>query len=169
MNSAKKQYPVYSKDSILNTNADFDFGPFDVLADMINRQNITVTTYSHIFKEKGIFVFENSLSGTLSIITIVGAGQKCSNAQENGVGASMVTKESLAQIGVKAYDKQIVPNWYFIILSFVLINTLIYAIVGLFIWSYNLSQNQGRLNNKDQSSNTLYYDKLREHDEDNQK
>lgn len=51
VNSAKKQYPIYSKDSILNTNPDFDFGPFDVLADMINRQNITVTTYSHIFKD----------------------------------------------------------------------------------------------------------------------
>ena len=80
----------------------------------------------------------------------------------------MVTKESLAEIGVKAYDKQIVPNWWFIILAFVLINTLIYAIVGLFIWSYNLSQNQGRLSSKEQSSNTLYYDKLREHDEDKQ-
>ena len=78
----------------------------------------------------------------------------------------MVTKESLAEIGVKSYDKAIVPNWSFIILSFVLINTLIYGIVGLFIWSYNLSQNQGRLSSKNQSSNTLYYDKLREHDED---
>ena len=135
---------------------------------MINRQNITVTTYSHVFKDKGIFVFENSLSGTLTVISVVGAGQKCSNAGSNGVSASMVTKESLAQIGVKSYDKQIVPNWYFIIGAFVLINTLIYAIVGLFIWSYNLSQNQGRLSSKDQSSNTLYYDKLREHDEENQ-
>ena len=60
------------------------------------------------------------------------------------------------------------PNWWFIILSFVLINTLIYAIVGLFIWSYNLSQNQGRLSSKEASSNTLYYDKLREYDEENQ-
>ena len=37
VNSAKKQYPVYSKDSILNTNYDFDFGPFETLADMIVR------------------------------------------------------------------------------------------------------------------------------------
>jgi len=50
----------------------------------------------------------------------------------------MVTKQSLAQIGVKSYDKQVVPNWGFIITSFVLINTLIYAIIGLFIYSYNL-------------------------------
>jgi len=37
VDSKLKQYPVYAKDSILNTNSDFDFGPFEVLADMINR------------------------------------------------------------------------------------------------------------------------------------
>jgi len=77
----------------------------------------------------------------------------------------MVTKEALAEIGVKSYDKQVVPNWWFIIISVILINTLLYAVIGLFIWGYNLSQNQGRLSGKAQSSNTLYYDKLREHDE----
>merc|ERR1712176_1131920 len=82
----------------------------------------------------------------------------------------MVTKESLAEIGVQSYDKAIGPNWTFIVLSFILINTLIYAFIGLFIYSYNLAQNQGKMSSKDSSSNTLYYDKLREHDEDaNQK
>jgi len=37
VDSKKKQYPIYAKDSILNTNSDFDFGPFETLADMINR------------------------------------------------------------------------------------------------------------------------------------
>lgn len=67
----------------------------------------------------------------------------------------------MADIGVKSYDKQIVPNWTFIVLSFVSINTVIYGIIGLFIWSYNLAQNQGKLSTKDQSSNTIYYEKLR--------
>jgi len=99
---------------------------------MINRQNITVNTFSFVFKDQGIFVFENSVSNTLSVITVVSAGQTCSNAV-NGIGAAMITKESLAEIGVKSYDKQVVPNWWFIITSFVLINTLIYAVIGLFI------------------------------------
>lgn len=104
VNSDEGQYPAYEKDSILNTNPDFDFAPFEVLADMINRQNITVTTYSHVFKDQGIFVFENSKSGSLSIISVVASGQTCSNAV-NGVGASMVTKEALDEIGVKSYEK----------------------------------------------------------------
>lgn len=165
VDSARFRYPVYSKDSILNTNDDFDFGDFETLADMINRQNITVKTFSFVFSDQGIFVFENSITGTLTVISVVGAGQTCSNAV-NGVGAAMVTKESLAEIGIKSYDKQISPNWYFIIGCFVSINSLIYAIIGLFIWSYNLTVNAGRQSGKAQSSNTLYYDKIREHDED---
>ena len=138
VNSEKGQYPIYQKESILNTNDNFDYGPFTELADMINRQKINVTTFSFIFRDTGIFVFENSATGTVTVISVVSAGQKCSNAV-NGVSAAMVTKESLSEIGVQSYDKAIVPNWTFIVLSFILINTLIYAIIGLFIYSYNLS------------------------------
>lgn len=44
-------YPVYSKDSILNTNDDFDYGDFELLKDMIVRQNLTVNTFSFVFKD----------------------------------------------------------------------------------------------------------------------
>jgi len=44
----------------LNTNDDFDYGDFEVMKDMIVRQNITVKTFSFVFKDQGIFVFENS-------------------------------------------------------------------------------------------------------------
>jgi len=51
VNSTLARYPVYKKDSTLNTNADFDYGDFETLADMIVRQNITVKTFSFIFKD----------------------------------------------------------------------------------------------------------------------
>jgi len=66
-------------------------------------------------------------------------------SEDGGIGAAMVTKESLASIGVKSYEKTITANWWFIILTFVFINSVVYAVVGLFIWSFNLSQNQGRM------------------------
>lgn len=62
-------------------------------------------------------------------------------SQDGEVGAAMVTKESLAAIGVKSYEKTITANWWFIIMVFVFTNTLVYAVVGLFIYTYNLSQN----------------------------
>jgi hypothetical protein len=135
---------------------------------MITIQKIKVTTYSYVFQDTGIFVFRNNVSNALTIISVVGAGQQCAGA-DGGVSASMVTKESLSKIGVKAYDKQIQPNWAFIIMSFISINSFLYMFIGLFIWSYNMAQAQGKLSSKAQSENTLYYDKLGEQDSDDTK
>jgi hypothetical protein len=165
VNSEKQMYPVYQKDSILNTNDDFDYGDFELLRDMIVKQNITVNTFSFVFKDEGIFCFENSVTGTMTIISVVNAGQTCTLSDGGDVGASMVTKESLAAIGVKSYEKTISANWWFIIMVFVFTNSTVYAVVGLFIWAHNLSQNQGKMSGKDQKSNTLYYDRLKQHDD----
>ena len=62
VDSKLRRYPVYKKDSTLNTNPDFDYGDFELLRDMIVTQNIAVSTFSFIFKDQGIFVFENSES-----------------------------------------------------------------------------------------------------------
>ena len=88
----------------MNTNPDFDYGPFKKLKDMIVNQNITVNTFSYIFNEPGIFVFSNSASGTFTVISVVRKSQKCSN-DVNGISAAMVTKESLAEIGIKSFNK----------------------------------------------------------------
>jgi hypothetical protein len=56
INSNTGSYPVYVKDSILNTNKDFDYGPFLDLASSIMK-GIYVSTFSYIFDEPGIYVF----------------------------------------------------------------------------------------------------------------
>jgi hypothetical protein len=66
----KKKFPRYFKDAIHNTNEDFDYGPFEELARMI-KQNITVHTFAYSFREPGIYVFENSLGNTVTIIGVV--------------------------------------------------------------------------------------------------
>ncbi len=82
---------MYSKDSILNTNKDFDYGPFSDLENIILNQNITVTNFSFIFKQKGIYVLNNYSSEKITIISVVAVDQTCSNTI-NGVGASMITE-----------------------------------------------------------------------------
>jgi hypothetical protein len=57
VDSATKNFPQYYKDSILNTNKEFDYGPFTDLANLILKQNVTVTNFAYVFKEKGIYVF----------------------------------------------------------------------------------------------------------------
>jgi hypothetical protein len=161
VNAEKRQYPRYFKDSILNTNEDFDYGPFKKLEDMIINQNITVQTFSFIFKDDGIFVFENAASGTITIIAVVKKSQTCSNSY-NGISASMVTPESLAEIGVKSYNKEIDPNWHFIIGTFVIIHIIVYLVIGLFILAYNMRMQQSTLRQKSNQSRTVYYDRIQE-------
>lgn len=57
---------------------------------MIVNQGILVETFSFIFKEQGIYVFESASSGTMTIIGVVDKSQTCSNSV-NGIGAAMVT------------------------------------------------------------------------------
>lgn len=63
-------YPSYFKDSFLNTNPTFDYGPFLKLEQMILNGDY-VSTFSFIFKTAGVYVFTNKGSGTMTPITVV--------------------------------------------------------------------------------------------------
>ena len=86
-----RNFPQYYKDSILNTNKEFDYGPFEDLADLVLNQNVTVTNFAYVFKQKGIYVFDNYSSEKQTVISVVYGNQTCSNTI-NGVGASMITE-----------------------------------------------------------------------------
>ena len=166
VHSEKLQYPRYFKDSILNTNQDFDYGPFTELEEMIIAQNITVDSFSYIFRDRGIYVFENAGSGAITIIGVVAESMHCSNSI-NGIGVSMTTKEALAEIGIKSYDKEIKPNWWFIVLSFLFINGFAYLTILCFILGHKLSSEkrsirQALLRERRGERDTIYYDRLRE-------
>lgn len=111
---------------------------------MIINQNVTVETFSYIFRDAGIFVFENAASGTVTIIAVVRQSQTCSNSVD-GIGASMVTREALAEIGVQAYNKEIDPNWSFVIGSFIIINLVVYGIIACFVLAQRLQAEQKTL------------------------
>jgi hypothetical protein len=95
----KRSYPRYFKDSILNTNDKFDYGAFEELKTMIEVKGIKVQTFSFAFREEGIYVFENASSGTMTVVGVVKPSQVCTNVV-NGVGAAMITQQSLAEIGI---------------------------------------------------------------------
>lgn len=59
------------------------------------------------------------------------------------------------------------PNWWFICLSFLLINALVYLMIWLFIHAYNSNAQQSALLEKEVSgaNNSIYYDKIREMEE----
>jgi hypothetical protein len=56
INSSTGSYPVYVKNSILNTNKNFDYGPFLDLASTVSK-GLYVSTFTSTFDEQGIYVF----------------------------------------------------------------------------------------------------------------
>jgi len=75
-------YPVYVKDSVMNSNVDFDYGSFRELErSMKNKKEIgdTRTTFFRFtFKEEGTYVFQDaSNKAQIMLVKVVGAGEKC--------------------------------------------------------------------------------------------
>lgn len=75
-------YPVYMKDSVMNSNIDFDYGSFRELErSMKNKQEIgddRTTFFRFTFDEEGTYVFQDaSNSNKLMLVKVVGAGEKC--------------------------------------------------------------------------------------------
>jgi len=57
-NLSTERYPIYLKDSLLNTNDEFDFGEFDELPE--NLANSNAEAFVFTFTQPGIYVFSDS-------------------------------------------------------------------------------------------------------------
>ena len=57
-NLSADKYPKYVKDSLLNTNDNFDYGEFDALSSMLSSE--VVKSFVFTFDEPGIYVFADS-------------------------------------------------------------------------------------------------------------
>jgi len=79
VDSTTKSYPVYMKDSFLNTNSQFDYAGFLNLASTIEGGTASVSTYVHLFDSEGTYVFMNSLNNHMqTIIRVVANSATCS-------------------------------------------------------------------------------------------
>lgn len=76
--SAPGSYPIYLKDSMLNTNPSFDYGAFRSLATKAKSNASSVTAFAFSFTEPGTYVFGNSLNGAAkTVIVILNDGTSC--------------------------------------------------------------------------------------------
>jgi len=57
---SKSHYPIFLKDSLLNTNQDFDDGLFDILQVKLVKGNLPISTFMFSFKDEGAYVFADS-------------------------------------------------------------------------------------------------------------
>ncbi|KAL4160902.1 hypothetical protein PRNP1_001460 [Phytophthora ramorum] len=76
--SVPRSYPIYLKDSMLNTNPSFDYGAFRALATKANTNASTVSAFAFSFTEPGTYVFGNSLNAAAqTIVVVMKAGTSC--------------------------------------------------------------------------------------------
>ncbi len=116
-NLSLKNYPVYQKDSLINTNPTFDFSKFLMLAQTLkNQTNATkpqITRFVFTFEKAGVYVFADANNtAKLTIVSIMNPSQQC---PQNQLYASL-TQANLLKVGI-ALQKNIVytPDWGFFI------------------------------------------------------
>lgn len=54
--TTNKIYPVYQRNSLLNSNSNFDYGEFITLAEKIN-SGVNITQFIYTFSTSGVYVF----------------------------------------------------------------------------------------------------------------
>jgi hypothetical protein len=127
----KSSYPVYDKDSLLNTNPSFDYGEFRRLAELA-RSSSNVTVFGFTFNEKGVYVFySNGVPTVLTVITVRQSGESC----PTDGSISPMTATTLVQLGVKRDSKIVVaPSWPVIIAILVGLALAAIAALGTVYW-----------------------------------
>ena len=58
-------YPVYKKDHLFSTNANFDYGLFLQLQDLVVNTNANISNFAFVFSEAGNYVFEDAQDSSL--------------------------------------------------------------------------------------------------------
>jgi len=77
-----RHYPVYLKDSVMNSNPSFDYGQFLILADQMKTKlaynDTKQSLFAFTFTQKGSYVFTDSAdSEQLMIVRVAGSGETC--------------------------------------------------------------------------------------------
>ncbi|CAM9734750.1 unnamed protein product, partial [Hapterophycus canaliculatus] len=65
-------YPVYEKDSFLNSNVEFDYGEFRTIAEVAT-SSARYETFGFVFEDAGTYVFSTSCdSSSLIVLAVMG-------------------------------------------------------------------------------------------------
>ncbi|TYZ59327.1 hypothetical protein PybrP1_004972 [[Pythium] brassicae (nom. inval.)] len=108
--SAPDSYPIYLKDSMLNTNPSFDYGAFRSLATKVKSNSSSVSAFAFTFSEPGMYVFGNSLnSAAKTVVAVMSDGTTCPT---DGAIVSLNEKNLIAVSAKRRTDDLILaPDW----------------------------------------------------------
>jgi len=98
---SSSHFPVYSKDSILNTNDYFDYGLFEKLKTKLVNAGMDISGFIFTFTEQGVYVFMDYSESTS--LTIVKVDESCP-AEANIIP---LTEENLRLLDITAEENPI--------------------------------------------------------------
>eukprot|EP00762_Andalucia_godoyi_P006917 ANDGO_08315.mRNA.1 Reticulocyte-binding protein 2 homolog a len=126
--SDRTHYPVYEKDSLYNTNPNFDYGAFRQLKDQLKDPLTTIATFAFTFNDRGVYVFSDAASSSrLQIISVLDDNQDC--PKDSRIGP--LTASNLVSVGVRRSDNILLePDWLLIAILLVGLLILIGGLIG---------------------------------------
>ena len=124
------QYPIYLKNSLLNSNPNFDYSAFLELQTLINNgQNIT--SFGYTFVDPGTYVFANNADNSqYTIISVMTQTGKCPSPAIRERSAGTVTRSGVTQ----SKNINVESDWqtfFFLVCVFILF-IIVVTIVNVF-------------------------------------
>ena len=134
-----KSYPVYLKDSLLNTNPNFDYGSFRRLRQAV-QNDTNVSTFVFTFKEPGVYHFANSQKRSQRmVVKVLEGGSDCPSS----ASIQSSNSDNLQQLGArKSGDIVIELNWPAIIALLLIFFLSILSLIGLILYFQRRAWNQ---------------------------
>lgn len=108
LRGGRTHYPVYVKDSLLNTNPTFDYGAFRRLEQAM-KSTANVTMFAFTFREPGVYDFEDAgMPSQRMIVAVMEPGSRCPTEGE----IVPLTTSNLIQVGARRSDDIVYAiNW----------------------------------------------------------
>lgn len=133
--SDPKHYPVYLRDSVLNTNANFDYGAFlDFQRSMVKKAALKVSTpslFTFSFTQEGTYAFGDAATAEkLMVITVMGAGESCADPDRY---VQSISGSALSAFGVPQRQDLIIGPDYPLLVGLACILVLATATVMVLI------------------------------------
>ena len=125
--SDKQHYPIYLKDSLLNTNLHFDYVPFLELQRLVKSELSYISTFAFTFTQEGLYDFADAESEDRHIlVAVVSMTQGCPES------AALLTRtaDTMTQLGFQVGDTIQTTNWLNIGLVMIGLVLMVVVITG---------------------------------------
>ena len=138
-------FPVYVRDSLLNSNPDFDYGQFEQLA-ATQRAYGNVTLFAFTFRDAGVYAFTMSNNPDASmLVTVASAGSSCPT---DGPIVPM-NLATLIEVGARRNDELVLDvDWVFVAWTVVLFVLSVSLVVLGFCYCHYSPWAKGRVSRR---------------------